>query len=278
MLSALQRRSEEWTSERLHAVVRGTRTDPRHPLHSTASGCLDLLQEWLYDSGVSHSDMQEAIAEEACIALQEALHTQLQPAALECLPALADTLARASHHSSSERMANAAQDMLSVWATCSPGPRHRHDKSMHTSQPLEVPTNVRADVEALLFASSDLYLEHRVSEAVEIIAGEDVRWNETQEIARLSKVLSPFAQVRCCRGGDLRSPIFRQGERAAIRRSTLGCSHVDRRTCDRCSSSSLQLSPPCPTQIVGFVLSMKGRNASVCTGGCSPSEHTTSGQ
>ena len=62
MLSALQARSEEWTSERLHAVVRGTRTDPRHPLHSTASGCLDLLQEWLYDSGVSHSDMQEALS------------------------------------------------------------------------------------------------------------------------------------------------------------------------------------------------------------------------
>jgi len=195
MLAALHRRSEEWSSERLHAVVRGTRTDQRHPLHSAASGCLDLLQEWLYDSGVSHSDIQDAVAEEASLALRQALRTQLQPAALECLPALADMLSRASHHSRSERMTAAAEEMLAVWATCSAGPRAGLDMPAPFLQPVEVPRDVSADVEALMFASSDSYLEQRVSEAVELIARHDVQWHSSEDVTRMSRVLSPFAQV-----------------------------------------------------------------------------------
>lgn len=170
MLRALHRRSEEWASERLHAVVRGMRTDQRHPLHSASSGCLDLLQEWLYDSGVSHNDVQDAVAEEAFDALRETLRTPLQPAALECLPALADMLSRASHHSQSSRMTAAAQDMLAVWATCSAASSTRAGMLVRASQPSQLPRNVRADIEALVFASSDVYLEQRVADAVEQVA------------------------------------------------------------------------------------------------------------
>ena len=118
MLQAMRTRSEQWSSERLHAAVRGTRADQRHPLHSAASGCLPLLQEWLYDSGMSHSDVQDAVAEEAATALHETLHTPLQPAALPHLPGLADTLSCASHWSSSARMTTSAQDILCLWTKC----------------------------------------------------------------------------------------------------------------------------------------------------------------
>ena len=172
MLRALQRRSEEWASERLHAVVRGTRTDQRHPLHSASSGCLDLLQEWLYDSGMSHNDVQDAVAEEALGALRETLRTPLQPAALECLPALADMLSQASRHSQSSRMTAAAEDMLAVWANCSAARSTGAGMLVRASQPSELPRDVRADIEALMFASSDAYLERRVAEAVEQVTDE----------------------------------------------------------------------------------------------------------
>ena len=37
---ALRQRSEEWGSERLHAVVRGVRGDPQHPLHAAGAARL----------------------------------------------------------------------------------------------------------------------------------------------------------------------------------------------------------------------------------------------
>ena len=76
MMQALRKRSEEWASERLHAAVRGTRPDQHHPLNSASCGCLPLLQEWLYDSGVSHRDAQVATAAEAAAALRETLQAK----------------------------------------------------------------------------------------------------------------------------------------------------------------------------------------------------------
>ena len=214
-LQALRKRSQEWSSQRLHASVRGTRADQRHPLHSTSSGCLSVLQDWLYDSGMSHRDVQEAVAEEARTALGEALHTPLHPTALLHLPVLADMLSRASHWSGSDhpRMGIAAQAMLWLWARCSLGPSGGARAAAAAPQPCLTPVCVSKKVDglvdgdglvdahqldALMLSTSDEYLAWRVEELMHAIANdksmlqEDICYSEMLQEHKTSCQQSMF--------------------------------------------------------------------------------------
>ena len=198
MMRALRKRSEEWASERLHAAVRGTRADMHHPLHSASCGCLPQLQEWLYDSGVSHGDVQAAMAEEAASALRETLFAKAPLQPVQHLPPLADRLSLASHWSASRRMAATAEDMLHLWATRSSGATdtaHAGTSALQGAQPSHVPAGVSARTEALMFAVSDEFLASRVSEAIECIADEDKTWHTQEDVMLRSRALAPFAQV-----------------------------------------------------------------------------------
>jgi hypothetical protein len=192
---ALLQRSEQWCCERLHAAVRGTRTDPCHPLNAASSGCLPQLQEWLYDCGVSHSDIQEVIAEEAAAALHEALHTPLKPAALEHLPVLSDLLSQASTSAEAPRMTMVAEEMLRTWSTFRAS--DRTGSAVSPLQPLLVPVGAHADVHAATLASSDAFVAQSVAHAAEAIADEAQQWHRHEARAALS------AQVRLPSSSDI---------------------------------------------------------------------------
>ena len=228
-MRALRKRSEEWASERLHAAVRGMRADLHHPLHSASCGCLPQLQEWLYDSGVSHSDVQEAMAEEAASSLRETLLAKVPLQPVQHLPPLADRLSLASHWSASRRMAATAEEMLNLWATRSSGATdaaHAGTTASQGAQPSYVPAGVSRRTEALMFAASDEFLTGRVSEAIESIADEGRTWHAQEDVMLRSRALAPFAQVSLLRQHAWQAPVPRAAHMSPARLRTCANRHA----------------------------------------------------